>query len=53
MTGPEVGGGLINLTPSDTGIQPRRYFAEVELRGQGETRTPLRFFLWVDADVIR
>lgn len=47
------GGGLINLTPEYTAVVPRRYFAEIELRKTGEVNTPLRFYLWVDADVVR
>jgi len=53
VTDPATGGGLINLAPSDTDVTPRRYYAEIELRKEGYVNTPLRFFLWIDADVIR
>lgn len=53
VTGPATGGGLINLSPADTDVTPRRYYAEIELRKEGYVNTPLRFFLWIDADVIR
>jgi hypothetical protein len=53
VTDPATGGGLINLSPSDTDVTPRRYYAEIELRKEGYVNTPLRFFLWIDADVIR
>ncbi|MBI5189110.1 MAG: hypothetical protein HZA22_00350 [Nitrospirae bacterium] len=53
VTDASTGGGLISLAASDTDVQPRRYHAEVELRKAGEVNTPLRFYLWVDSDVIR
>jgi len=53
VTSPATGGGLINLSTADTSATARRYYAELEIRKAGEVNTPLRFYLWVDADVIR
>ena len=47
------GGGLIKLSTADTAIACRRYFAEVEIRKAGQVNTALKFYLWIDADVIR
>jgi len=52
LEGPE-GTGFIELSASDTDAAPRRYYAEIELRAAGKVLTPLRFFLWIDPDVIR
>jgi hypothetical protein len=51
-TNPLTGGGLINLTTADTSVPARKYVAEVELRRGAEVKTPLRFYLWIDQDVI-
>jgi len=53
VTDPANGSGLINLSAQDTDVPPRRYQAELEIRNGQEINTPLRFYLWVDADVIR
>ncbi len=53
VTDPVAGTGLIGLSASDTDVTPRRYYAELELRSQGLVRTPLRFYLWIDPDVVR
>jgi hypothetical protein len=53
VTDPSTGSGLINLSTTDTDMPPRRYQAELELRKAGSVNTPLRFNLWIDADVIK
>jgi len=46
------GSGLINLTTTETAIAPKKYFAEVEIRKAGSVNTVLRFYLWIDSDII-
>jgi hypothetical protein len=53
ITDTASGTGLINLTSSQTDVTPRRYFAEIELRNGEQVLTPLRFYLWLDPDVLR
>jgi len=53
VTDPVNGTGLINLSTYQTDITPRRYFAEIELRNGSQVLTPLRFYLWLDPDVLR
>ena len=53
ITDPSTGTGLIKLSVSDTTVSARRYYAEVEMRRPGEVNTVLKFYLWIDQDVIR
>jgi hypothetical protein len=53
VTDASTGSGLVDLSTVDTDIMPRRYQAELEIRKDGSVNTPLRFYLWIDADVIR
>ena len=53
VTDAASGTGLVNLSISDTSISAKRYYAELEMRRPGEVNTALRFYLWIDQDVIR
>lgn len=53
VTDPSTGTGLINLSTADTDVPSKRYQAEMEIRKDGAVNTPLRFYLWIDSDVIR
>ena len=53
ITAAASGAGLIRLSTADTGIPPRKYFGEMEIRKGADVSTPLKFNLWVDPDVIR
>jgi hypothetical protein len=53
VTNSSAGSGFVNLSTSDTNLLPRRYQAELKMRKAGAVNTPLRFNLWIDADVIR
>lgn len=53
VTDPSTGSGLINLSVTDTTVPARRYYAEIEMRKPGSVNTVLKFYLWIDQDVIR
>jgi len=48
-----TGAGLVNLSTADTAITAKRYYAEIEIRKAGAVNTKLRFYLWIDQDVVR
>ncbi len=53
VTDQSSGTGLIKLSIDDTSISARKYYAELEMRRPGEVNTVLKFYLWIDQDVIR
>jgi hypothetical protein len=53
VTSAEDGMGVISLTTTDTAIPTGLYYAEIEIRKGSEVKTPLRFNLYIDAEVIR
>jgi hypothetical protein len=53
VTAGATGSGLINLSTTDTAVTIKRYYAELEIRNGSSVNTALKFYLWIDNDVVR